>query len=156
MPRHLDRDFPFTEGEVHRAFALLVPPAEARRNARWLAEATEEAQASERDAEAAYAAGSRDPAEITPWSWHLIDEIYALLACVSAELRERVDVLMERRWREWARTHLRAATLRHGVRTEAELPPDAAAAVRRRIGGWKAAWTRLRRRVEREVARHRE
>lgn len=155
MPRHLDPDFPFTEAEVRRAFALLVPPAEARRNARWVAGIIEEAQASERDADAAYATGSRDPAEITPWSWYLGDEIYALLACVSPELRERVDVRMERRWREWTRSMLRARVHEHQVAAADELPPGAATAVRRQVGRWKAAWTRARRRVEREVARNR-
>ena len=152
MARYIDPELPFTEAEIRRALRLVCSAAEAKEVARVIAQLPPEAALGVARAADARARGSTAPEEINPPSWHVSDEIFALLACVSNSAAKRVDRLMERRWREWTESSVRTQIGVHRVTDETELPPEVITSARRKLGRWKASWTRKRRRIARLVA----
>ncbi len=119
LARFIDPELPFTEGEIRRALRLVCSAAEAKEVAREIAQLPAEAAHGMAAAEEARARGSTASEEINPPSWNVSDEIFALLACVSGSAAKRVDRLMERRWREWTESSLRAQIRQHRVTNEA-------------------------------------
>ena len=152
MARYIDPELPFTEAEIRRALRLVASASEAKEVAREIAQLPAEAALGVAAAAEARTRGSTAPEEINPPSWYVSDEIFALLACMSDSAAKRVDRLMERRWREWTESSIRTRIGVHRVTDEAELPPEVITSIRRKVGRWKAGWTRKRRRIARLVA----
>lgn len=153
VAKQIDPDLPFTEGEVRRALALVLPADQARDAAREIARLPAEATAQAEAAAAARLRGNTDPLAINPPQWQVGDELFALLACVSESLATRVDQYMEQRWQSLTRRYVEGEMLRRRLWGEAEPPAEILSIARRKVGHWKAGWTRLKRRFAREFSR---
>jgi hypothetical protein len=153
MAEIIDIDLPFTEVEVCRALRLMMPPGEARTLAREIAQLPAQTAALAEQAEVARQGGSTDPHEINAPQWYVSDEIFALLSCVSDAIAARVDRFMEQRWEREFQSCVQGELLRRRIWSDVDPPSDVLALARRRVGYQKAAWTRRRRRIERDLRR---
>ena len=145
---YIDADaLPFTAEELRRAFLLGgVSEPDAGRVAAEIAALPALTAEMAREAEAARARGSTNPEEISPPSWCVGEEIFAILWCVP-DLTGRVEAHMERRWSEW-RAAWTASELRvRGLPIQEPAPPEVVALVRRKLAPYRAAWTRRKRRL---------
>jgi len=152
VAKYIDPDLPFTEAEIQHALALMLPAEQARAHAREIARLPAEVAALTEAAEQARLRGSTDPFEINPPSWHVGDELLALLSCVSDTLAVRVDRFMEQRWQALTDSYIQGEMLRRHLGAPAEPPAEVVALARRKVGSWKGGWTRRRRRIARLVA----
>lgn|GEM_PF-3051889 len=153
--QHLGEDLPFTEEEFYRAFRLVESEAGAREAASYTAALVRDTAALVDAARQARERGETDPSVIAEPTWYIGDEAFALLGLVSDDLRERVDAYMNARWEGERPAITRAALHRHGRLITGD-PTDAERAdVDAEIASYRAAWTQLRRRVERRVRRSR-
>jgi hypothetical protein len=121
--RYIDeKDLPFTEDELFRAFALTDGEQVARDAARTLAE--------------------RLPSGTYEGGWSIADEGFAALALLSEDLRERVDAYMAAGWegRRWLA--VRAALRREGLPPDSEPTPTAIRAADEEIARYVADWRR--------------
>lgn len=145
MPRYLDpEDFPFTQDEVRRAFALAGPAEEAAEIATAIAEVILEAERGVREAERARAAGSTDPLKINPPSWSIGIEAYALLWCLP-DCSDRVDALMQAEWDRAEESHVQLIMALRRERIVGSAPAEVLAEARRRVAPKRAGWTRRKR-----------
>lgn len=153
MPKYIDPDLPFTEGEVRRGFRLAgASAAEARALARQVAQLPQYARDQSAQAEVAHRRGSTGPAEINDASWQISDEFLAILAWASPELAARVERFIDARWEEWTQAEIRAAMARRRIAGELDPPRDVLVAARGKVAPWKAGWTRKPRRIARALA----
>lgn len=122
-PDYLDpNDLPFTEDELFRALALTFSEQEARDAAHSFAETL---------AGGAYDGG-----------WSVSDSVFAALALVSDDLRERVDAYMRARWEGMRRSNVSAALRREGLPHGSEPSPSALRAADEELGAYVAEWER--------------
>lgn len=121
--RYIDEnDLPFTEDELFRALALMGDERIARDAAHGMAELL--------------SSGTYDG------GWSIGDEVFAALALLSDDLRERVDAYMHPRW-EGMRPSLVHATLRReGLAPGSEPTPSALRAADEEIARYVAEWRR--------------
>ncbi|WP_420125514.1 hypothetical protein [Longimicrobium sp.] len=119
--RYIDeRDLPFTEDELFRAFALTDDEQVARDAAHMLAELL---------SSGTYEGG-----------WSIGDEGFAALALLSEDLRERVNAYMAARWEGMRWMAVRTALRREGLPPGAEPTESARRAGDEEIAGYVADW----------------
>jgi hypothetical protein len=116
------RLLPFTEEELFRAFALTGDEQEARDGAHWLADLL---------AGGAYEGG-----------WSIPDSVFAALALLTDELRERVDTYMRDRWEGMRPSTVFNALRREGLPGGSDPTPSALGAADEEIAGYVADWER--------------
>lgn len=121
--RYIDEnDLPFTEDELFRALALTEDEQVARDGARTMA--------------ARLSGGTYEG------GWSIADEVFAALALLSDDLRERVDAYMLPRWENMRPSVVRDALRREGLPPGSPPTPSALRAADEEIGGYVAEWRR--------------
>jgi hypothetical protein len=121
--RYIDEnDLPFTEDELFRAFALTEDEPEARDAAHYLAELL---------SSGTYEGG-----------WSLSYEVFAALALLSDDLRERVDAFILPGWENMRPSLVRAALRRERLPPDSEPTPTALRAADEEIARHLADWRR--------------
>lgn len=119
--RYIDDDeLPFTEDELCRAFALLKDDHAARDAAHLLAELLSD--------------GTYDG------GWSISDEVFAALALLSDDLRERVDAYMRRGWEGRRQLMLHEAVRREGLPRGTAPPPSAIRAADEQLAEYVTQW----------------
>lgn len=119
--RYVDeKDLPFTQDELFRAFALTDDEQVARDAARTLAELL---------SSGTYEGG-----------WSIADEGFAALAVLSEELRERVNGYMAVRWEGMRSLAVRAALRREGLPPYSEPTGSAVRAADEEVAKYVATW----------------
>lgn len=116
------QSLPFTEDELFRAFALTGDEQEAREGARWLADLL---------AGGAYEGG-----------WSISDAVFAALALLSDDLRERVDTYMRDRWERMRPSTVFNALRREGLPGGCDPTPSALRMADEEIAAYVADWER--------------
>lgn len=120
-PHYIDAtDLPFTEDELFRALALTGDEQLARDVAHEMADLL--------------SSGTYEGA------WSIGDEVFASLALLSEDLRERVDAYMTARWDGMRRMAVRTALRREGLPPNAEPTESARRAGDGEIAGYVADW----------------
>lgn len=120
---YLDPDrLPFTEDEIFRALALTAGEQEARDAAREFAETL--------------AGGAYDGA------WSLSDSVFAALALLSDDLRERIDVYMRAGWERMRPSTVFNALRREGLPGGSDPTPSALRTADEEIAEHVANWER--------------
>lgn len=120
---YLDPDLlPFTEEELFRALALTAGEQEARDAVREFAETL--------------AGGAYDG------SWSLSDSVFAALALLSDDLRERVDAYMRTGWERMRPSTVFNALRREGLPGGSDPTPSALRAADEEIAEYVANWER--------------
>jgi hypothetical protein len=133
--RYIDENrLPFTEDELYRGLALLGDEKEAREAARTMAEVL---------SGGTYEGG-----------WSISDEVFAAIALLSDDLRERVNAYMLPRWQNMHPLRVRDALRREGLPAGSEPAASALKAaddeIARYVGDWRrgcaalAEWVRRR------------
>ena len=74
--------------------------------------------------------------------WSIADEVFAALALLSDDLRQRVDVYMRRGWEGTRPSLVHAALRREGLPPGSEPTPSTLRAVDEEIAGYMAEWER--------------
>jgi hypothetical protein len=121
--RYIDEnDLPFTEDELFRAIALTEDEQVARDGAHTLAELL---------SGGTYEGG-----------WSVGDEVFAALALLSDDLRERVDAYMRPRWEGMRPSLVHAALRREGLPPGSEPTLSALRAADDEIARYVADWER--------------
>ena len=115
-------DLPFTEDELFRGLALIGDEQEARDGAHTMAEVL---------SGGTYEGG-----------WSIADEVFAALALLSDDLRERVDAYMLPRWENMRPSLVRDALRREGLPPGSEPSASALWAADEEIAGYVADWRR--------------
>lgn len=115
-------DLPFTEHELFRALALLGGEQEARDAAR--------------DFAATLAGGTYDG------GWSISDEVFAALALLSDDLRERVETYKRSDWEGVRPSHIYAALHREGLPPGSEPTPSSLRAADEELAANVAEWER--------------
>lgn len=121
--RYIDeKDLPFTEDELFRALALTGDEQLARDAAHDVAELLSD--------------GTYDG------GWSISDEVFAALALLSDDLRERVEAYMRPRWEGMRPSLVHTALRREGLAPGSEPTPSALRAADEEIAGYVAEWRR--------------
>lgn len=119
--RYIDEnDLPFTEDELFRAFALLDDEQVARDAARMLAELL---------SDGTYEGG-----------WSISDQVFASLATLSDDLRDRVDAYMRVRWEGMRRAAVYTALRQEGLPHGSAPTPSALRAADEEVAWYVAQW----------------
>jgi hypothetical protein len=113
---------PFTEDELFRGLALIGDEQEARDGAHTMAEVL--------------SGGTYDG------GWSIADEVFAALALLSDDLRERVDAYMLPRWENMRPLRVRDALRREGLPPGSEPTASALRAADDEIARYVADWRR--------------
>jgi hypothetical protein len=119
--RYIDEtELPFTEEELYRALALIGDEQEARHGAHVMAEVL---------SSGTYEGG-----------WSISDEVFAAMALLSDDLRERVGAYMHTGWegRRWS--SIRTALRHEGLPPGSAPTPSALRAADEEIAGYIAEW----------------
>lgn len=114
------KELPFTEEELFRALALTMDEQEARDAAHEFAETL--------------AGGAYDGA------WSISDGVFAALALLSDDLRERVDAYMRANREGMRRSLVGAALRREGLPPGSEPTPSAIRAADEEVAAYVANW----------------
>ena len=123
QPHYIDaNDLPFTVDELFRALALTGDEHGAREAAHKVAELV---------------SGGREGV-----GWSIADEVFAALALLSDDLRDRVDAYMRRGWEGVRPSLVRAALMREGLQPGSEPTTSALRAADEEIAGYVADWRR--------------
>lgn len=117
-------DLPFTEDELFRALALTEDEQVARDAAHTMAELL--------------SGGAHDG------GWSIGDEVFAALALLSDDLRERAETYMRAQWDGMRPSLLHAALRRERLPPGSEPTPSALRAADEEIAAYAAAWWRGR------------
>jgi hypothetical protein len=121
--RYIDEnDLPFTEDELFRGLALLGDEQEALDAAHIMAETL--------------SGGTYDG------GWSIADEVFAAMALLSDDLRERVDAYKLPRWENMRPMRVRDALRREGLPPGSEPTASALRAADEEIAGYVADWRR--------------
>ncbi|HEU4886076.1 MAG TPA: hypothetical protein VFT45_27810 [Longimicrobium sp.] len=115
-----ENDLPFTEEELFRAFALIGDEQEAHETAHGMAELLLEGR---------YDGG-----------WSISDEVFAALAMLTDDLRERVEAYMRTGWEGMRPSLIHTALRREGLPPGSEPTPSALRAADQTIAGYVAEW----------------
>jgi hypothetical protein len=121
--RYIDEKvLPFTEDELFRGLALIGDEQEAREGAHIMAEVL---------SSGTYEGG-----------WSIADEVFAAIALLSDDLRERVDAYMLPRWENMRPSLVRDALRREGLPPGSEPTPSTLQAADEEIARYVADWRR--------------
>jgi hypothetical protein len=149
----IDEDLPFSEAEFYRAFRLVESEKEAREEAAFVVEVVRKANEGAARARLARERGSQDLREIQIPAWVIPDELFALLALVSDDLRARVDAYMRAQWEGQREQLLRNGLYRPGGTILREPTPEVHAEADARIASCEAEWTACCERVRADAER---
>lgn len=150
------RELPFSEEEFFRAFCLIQPEEEARKNARFVGEMVRDVIEKREQAFQAQERGSTDPDETRIPAWVIGDGAFALLAMLSDDLCARVDAFMRNRWQAERLALTRNALYRPDGSILREPTPEVIADVDAVLASYAAGWKRTRKEMRVEVERWRE
>ena len=157
MQRHsLDRDtLPFSEAEFYEGFRLILSDKKAREAAAFIVELVGDVADQTQRARLARAQGSLDPAETAIPGLVIPDDVFALLALVSGELRVRVDDYIRARWEADRPGWLRDGLYRPGGVILREPTPEVYSEVEARMVAAAGEWQDLLEKTHADVERRR-
>jgi hypothetical protein len=153
---HIDEQLPFSEEEFYRAFRLLESDAEARQAAAFVVEVVRKANELAERARLTLTSGTHDGSSIGVPTWVIGDGVFALLALVSDDLRERVEAYMHAQWEADREDMVRNRLYRGGGVFLREPTAEVYAEVEAEIAAKAAEWRALAERTRAELERHRE
>ena len=138
-----DETLPFSEAEFYAAFRLIQSEKRARESAAFITQIAREVREQMERARLARERGSGDPRELAVPGLVVPDEVFALLAAASPELRARADAFMRARWAEDRKAWLRDGMYRPGGTVLREPTPEVHAEVEARVAAAEAEWEAL-------------